>query len=67
MFHRMNDVQWRFGILNNGHSITIMNSEKYEMMSAIIEHDFVIVRQEEGGDFVTLGREVEVDLEPLEL
>lgn len=66
VFHRENDLQWRFGILAEGHSKTLTNSEKYEQMSKLLENGYVIVRQEASGNFVMLGREVEVDLDPVE-
>lgn len=65
VFHRMNDLQWRMGLLEESHSITITNSEKYQRMSNLLQQGYIVVRQEDGGDFIVLGREVEVgELEP---
>lgn len=66
VFHRMNDLQWRMGLLEESHSITITNSEKYQRMSKLLEQGYSVVKQEDSGDFIVLGREVEVELEPAE-
>jgi len=66
-FHKINDLQWRFGVLEDGHSTTILNSEKNERVAALMRLGFVIVRQDEHNHFVVLGRTVEVDLDPVVL
>lgn len=65
-FHRLNDLQWRFGILEPppGHSITIGNSQKDDYLTALFKLGFVIVKQE-NNEFIAVGRAVEVDLDPV--
>lgn len=65
VFHRMNDLQWRMGIVEQKHSITITNSDKLEWARKLGRAGLRMVRQEEAGDFEVWGRVIDVDEDPI--
>lgn len=61
-FHKINDLMWRLGILEDGHSKNITNSEYQQWIRNLNKDGYICVKSEEAGQFQVWGREVEVDI-----